>query len=100
MEEIIIEENQKELDNKNKMTEYEKLGLQKSLSIKGYKYSFKIKLKDNINFIYRYIHRKCGSQITIDKDNILKQLSNNKIELIQYKIGNNQHTCYEKKTLK
>ena len=73
-----MDKNKKVPEEQKKYTEYEKLGIPKSLTIKGFKYTFKTKLKDNKNFIYRCMHRKCGSQITIDKDNILKVLSNNK----------------------
>ena len=50
------------------------------------KYIFKTGLANQKQFIYHFIHRKCKGQITIDKDNLLKILSNDKgtNENIQY----------------
>ena len=79
--------------NQKNQTRYEFYGVPQSLTIENNKYTYKIYLKDEKNFIYRCSHRECKAQITIDKENILKALSQNHNSTIQHKQGKNPHTC-------
>ena len=74
---------------------YKKYGIPGSIIILDKKYIFKTGLANQKQFIYHFIHRKCKGQITIDKDNLLKILTNDKgtNENIQYIKGKNEHIC-------
>lgn len=70
---------------------------------KNIKYTFKTALERKTQYIYRSLHRKCKAQITIDKTNLLKRLSNNKEEeneSLDIKYGLHELSCKnENKTI-
>ena len=84
------------MENQN-MKKYEQFGVPQSITLENSKYTYKSNLKDGKNFIYRCFHKDCKAQITIDKDNILKALSNNEKYKLEYKIGKNKHSCENSK---
>ncbi len=69
------------------------MGVPSSLTISGYKYTFKTSKKNENEFIYRCQCRACKAQITINKDNILKILSNANIENISLIKGKHELSC-------
>ena len=75
---------------------YESIGIPQSIKKKENSYTFKTVLNDNKNYIYRCKLRKFKAPINIDKDNILKLLSQNKEININYRVGKKNYTCIYK----
>ena len=81
------------MKNRNNEKIYENLGIPNELIIKEHKYTFKTPKMSGKEFIQRCQFRTCKSQITIDKDNNLKKLSNIKDGNTQYIKGKHEYTC-------
>ena len=72
---------------------YEKLDIPNEIILENIRFTFKTKIKNKDNFIYRCANRKCKVQVTLDEDNLLKVLAKNKDSIINYEVGKNPHSC-------